>query len=228
MEQYKRDFIEFMYECGVLRFGEFMTKSGRLSPYFINTGNYRTGSQAAKLGVYYAECIMNAGLMGDEKRPVLFGPAYKGIPLVVAASSALYNNYQIDVPYCFNRKEEKDHGEGGSFIGAKLNDGDNVIIIEDVITAGTAVREVIPQLKSAAAVTLTDMIISVDRMEQGTTAGKTAINEVKEEFGITVHPIVTIREIIEHLETKNINGQPIISTETMEKIQLYLQTYCVL
>lgn len=227
MEQYKRDFIEFMYECGVLRFGEFKTKSGRLSPYFINTGNYRTGAQASRLGGYYADCLVNAGIFKDEKRPVLFGPAYKGIPLVVAASAALYNNYNIDVPYCFNRKEEKDHGEGGSFVGAKLSDGDDVVIIEDVMTAGTAVREVIPQLKGAADIKLANMVISVDRMERGAgEEGRTAIQEVKDEFGITVHPIVTVREVIEHLHGREINGVVVLDDAMKEKMEAYLAQYC--
>lgn len=143
---YKTEFIEFMVRSGVLRFGEFTTKSGRQSPYFVNTGNYKTGSQLSKLGKYYAECLKEN--VGDEY-DVLFGPAYKGIPLAVVTASAMYTEYGVDKPYCFNRKEAKDHGEGGNMVGAKLCDGDRVVIIEDVITAGTAVRETLPQLKAA-------------------------------------------------------------------------------
>ena len=144
---YKTDFIEFMVRSGVLRFGDFTTKSGRKSPYFVNTGNYRTGAQMSKLGKYYAECLKNN--VGEDF-DVLFGPAYKGIPLATVTACALYTEYGIDKPYCFNRKEVKDHGEGGNMVGAKLSDGDRVVIIEDVITAGTAIRETLPVLKAAA------------------------------------------------------------------------------
>ncbi|HPU58701.1 MAG TPA: orotate phosphoribosyltransferase, partial [Candidatus Avimonas sp.] len=144
---YKEQFIEFMVRAGVLTFGDFITKSGRKTPYFINTGNYRTGAQAAKLGEFYADCIMENIESGID---ALFGPAYKGIPLSVACAIALSNKYGRDLNYCFNRKEAKDHGEGGSMVGYKLKDGDRVVIIEDVITAGTAMRECIPVLKSAA------------------------------------------------------------------------------
>jgi orotate phosphoribosyltransferase len=228
MEQYKQDFIEFMVESGVLKFGEFMTKSGRLSPYFINTGNYRTGAQAARLGTYYADCIVNSGILKQNdanSSKVLFGPAYKGIPLAVSAGIALYNNYKIDVPYCFNRKEEKDHGEGGSFVGAQLKDGDNAIIVEDVITAGTQIRLAIPLLTAAADVKITDCIISADRMERGF-EGKTAIAEVKDEFNITVHPIVTVKEIISHLHNREINGQVILNNTMKQKMEEYLEKYC--
>ena len=228
MEQYKRDFIEFMVESGVLKFGEFKTKSGRLSPYFINTGNYRTGAQAARLGGYYADCIVNAGILKQNDAndgKTLFGPAYKGIPLAVAAGIALYNNYKIDVPYCFNRKEEKDHGEGGSFVGTQLQDGDNAIIIEDVITAGTQIRLAIPLLTAAAAVKITDCIISADRMERGF-EGKTAIQEVKDEFGITVRPIVTVKEIIAHLHNREVGGKIILDNSMKQKMEEYLEKYC--
>lgn len=212
MEDYKRDFIDLMIESGVLTFGEFTLKSGRKSPYFINTGNYKTGRQIAKLGKYYAECIMNT--IGDDF-DVLFGPAYKGIPLTTAAAYALYTDYDLDKRYCFNRKEVKDHGEGGIFIGAKLADGDRVIYIEDVVTAGTAFRETLPFLKSAADVTIKHGVISVDRMEKGIN-GRTAVSEIKSEFDITIHPIVTVIEIIEHMKNK-------IDTKPMEA---YLSQYC--
>ena len=219
---YKQEFIEFMVRSGVLRFGEFTTKSGRQSPYFVNTGNYKTGSQLAKLGKYYAECLKEN--VGDEY-DVLFGPAYKGIPLAVVTASAMYTEYGIDKPYCFNRKEAKDHGEGGSMVGAKLCDGDRVVIIEDVITAGTAVRETLPRLKAAADVKVEHMIISVDRMERGQ-SGTTAIKEIGAEFGIKVHPIVTVRDIIEHLHGRELDGEVILDDEIRARMEKYLETYC--
>lgn len=192
----KKEFIEFMLSAQVLRFGHFVTKSGRNTQYFVNTGNYKTGAQAAQLGDYYAACIQEHLPDGVD---CLFGPAYKGIPLAVAAASSLYRNYGRDLPYCFNRKEAKDHGEGGSIVGYKPKDGDRVIIIEDVITAGTAVRETMPVLASCADVKVTDMFISVNRCEFGQNPEKTAIMEVEEEFGIRVHALVTVYDIHEYL-----------------------------
>ena len=218
----KKDFIEFMMSADVLRFGEFKTKSGRLSPYFVNTGNYRTGAQMSKLGKYYAECLKNN--VGEDF-DVLFGPAYKGIPLATVTACALYTEYGIDKPYCFNRKEVKDHGEGGNMVGAKLSDGDRVVIIEDVITAGTAVRETLPQLKAAADVKVEHMIISVDRMERGQ-SGTTAIKEIGAEFGIKVHPIVTVRDIIEHLHNREIDGRVVLDDEIRARMEEYLDKYC--
>lgn len=219
---YKTEFIEFMVRSGVLRFGDFTTKSGRKSPYFVNTGNYRTGAQMSRLGKYYAECLKeNVG----EDFDVLFGPAYKGIPLVVTTACALFGEYGIDKPFCFNRKEVKDHGEGGNMVGAKLSDGDRVVIIEDVITAGTAVRETLPQLKAAADVRVEHMIISVDRMERGQ-SGTTAIKEIGAEFGIKVHPIVTVRDIIDHMYNREIDGQILLNDEMRERMEKYLETYC--
>lgn len=219
---YKTEFIEFMVRSGVLRFGEFTTKSGRQSPYFVNTGNYKTGSQLSKLGKYYAECLKEN--VGDEY-DVLFGPAYKGIPLAVVTASTMYTEYGIDKPYCFNRKEAKDHGEGGNMVGAKLCDGDRVVIIEDVITAGTAVRETLPQLKAAADVKVEHMIISVDRMERGQ-SGTTAIKEIGTEFGIKVHPIVTVRDIIDHLYNRELDGKVILDDEIRARMEKYLEAYC--
>ena len=217
LTQAKQDFIEFMMGADVLRFGEFKTKSGRLSPYFVNTGNYRTGSQIAALGKFYAACVKEAV---GENFDAMFGPAYKGIPLVTAAAGAMSTAYGIDKPYFFNRKEVKDHGEGGSLVGYQPKDGDNIIIIEDVITAGTAVRETVPVLKSAADVKLTDMFISVNRCEIGKEGVKTAVMEVKEEFGITVHSIVTVRDIREYLAEKGTDAALLAS---MDK---YMEQYC--
>ena len=157
---YKESFIKFMVDCGVLTFGEFTLKSGRKAPYFINCGNYKTGAQLAKLGEYYAECIHENNIPVE----TLFGPAYKGIPLAVSAVVALSNKFGIDVSYCFDRKEAKDHGEGGMFVGKTLTDGEKVVIIDDVMTSGKALRESMPKLKGAADVDVTGMVITVDRI----------------------------------------------------------------
>lgn len=215
MVDYKKNFIKFMCSAGVLTFGDFVTKSGRNTPYFVNTGNYRTGKQISELGKFYAQCIKENNLEAN----VLFGPAYKGIPLCVAAASALFNLYGTDVSYCFNRKEEKDHGEGGSMIGAKLKDGDKVIITEDVITAGTAIREILPLLKNTANVYISAVVISVDRMERGKNE-KSAVQEVYDDFGIKVYPIVTIEDIIECLKDGTVEGK-----EYVDKMIEYRNTY---
>lgn len=218
LTQAKREFIEFMMGADVLRFGEFKTKSGRMSPYFVNTGNYRTGSQIAALGKFYAACIReNCG----RDFTAMFGPAYKGIPLVTAAAAALSSQFGIDKPYFFNRKEAKDHGEGGNLVGYQPKDGDKVIIIEDVITAGTAVRETVPVLKAAAEVQITDMFISVNRCEIGQEGQKTAVMEVKDEFGIEVHSIVTVRDIREYLADK-----PEYAT-VLKNMDHYMEQYCL-
>ena len=214
----KKEFIEFMMESDVLRFGDFVTKSGRNTPYFVNTGNFRTGKQIATLGKFYAALIKkNCGDNFD----CMFGPAYKGIPLATAAAGALYNEYKIDNPYFFNRKEEKDHGEGGSLVGYKPQDGDKVIIIEDVITAGTAVRETMPILKNAANVEVKDMFISVNRCEVGQNPEKTTIMEVMEDFGINVHAIITVQDIYEYLKQDGSYG------DILTKMKEYMDTYCV-
>ena len=215
----KKEFIEFMMSADVLRFGEFTTKSGRLSPYFVNTGNYRTGAQIATLGKFYAQCIMdNCGDNFD----AMFGPAYKGIPLVTAAAASLSRDFNVDKPYFFNRKDAQDHGEGGSLVGYKPQDGDRIIIIEDVITAGTAVRETVPVLQAAAKVSIPDMFISVNRCEVGQHAGKTAVMEVKEEFGINVHAIITVADIHEYLKEK-----PEYAS-VLSLMEQYMDKYCIL
>ena len=214
----KKEFIEFMMSADVLRFGDFTTKSGRKTPYFVNTGNYKIGLQSSRLGEFYAAAVKEA--VGDEF-DAMFGPAYKGIPLATAAAGALARCYGIDKPYFFNRKEAKDHGEGGSIVGYKPQDGDRVIIIEDVITAGTAVRETMPILTGCADVKVTDMFISVNRCEVGTTPGKTAIMEVGEEFGIRVHALVTVKDIYEYLKEQGTYGDVLTA---MEK---YRETYCI-
>ena len=204
---YKQQFIKFMVENGVLKFGEFTLKSGRKAPYFINTGNYKTGSQLARLGKYYATCIKENGLCAG----TLVGPAYKGIPLAVAATVSLSNDYGIDLDYCFDRKEVKDHGEGGLFVGKQLEDGEKVIIIEDVMTSGKALREILPKLNAAANVEVAGMIISVDRMERGLESNISAVQEVYKEFGVKVYSIVNMNDIIEAIESGIIAGKEYLS-----------------
>ena len=220
---YKEEFITFMVRSGVLTFGDFTTKSGRKTPYFVNTGNYKTGAQAAKLGDYYAACIQENL---PEGITCLFGPAYKGIPLAVSAAASLYRNYDRDLPYCFNRKEVKDHGEGGSMVGYKPKDGDKILIIEDVITAGTAVRETLPVLLSAAKVEVPGLVISVDRMEKGQ-GELTAIEEIERDFGIRTFPIVTVKDILESLYNKEVDGHVYIDDAMRERMEAYMDTYCV-
>ncbi len=212
---YKKDFIKFMCQSNVLTFGDFTLKSGRKAPYFINTGNYKTGEQIAKLGEFYAKCIEENNVSAN----VFFGPAYKGIPLCVAAASSLFSQFGKNVNYCFNRKEAKDHGEGGVIVGHKLSNGDDVLIIEDVITAGTAIRETLPVLKAAADVNISGVIISVDRMEKGK-GEKSAVQEVFDEFGIKVYPIVTVEDIIECIKDGTIEGK-----EYLDKMLEYRKTY---
>ena len=200
---YKEEFIKFMTECGVLTFGDFTLKSGRKAPYFINTGNYKTGAQLCRLGEYYAQCITEHGLKAD----VLFGPAYKGIPLAAAAAIALYKEHGVEVGYAYDRKEVKDHGEGGMIVGSKLSDGTKVVLIEDVMTSGKALREVYPKLKSVADVNIAGMIITVDRQEKGLNSDKSAVQEVKAEFGIDVYSIVTVSDIIAAIESGIVDGR---------------------
>ncbi len=213
---YKEEFIRFMVDNGVLKFGEFTLKSGRLAPYFINTGNYKTGKQLAKLGEYYAECIVNNHLQAD----TLVGPAYKGIPLSVATAIALSNNHGQDLNYCFDRKEVKDHGEGGLFVGKQLVDGEKVIIIEDVMTSGKALREILPKLEAAAKVQVVGMIISVDRREKALNSELSAVSEAKKEFGIDVYSVVTMDDIIQAIEKGVVDGK-----QHLAAMYAYRETY---
>lgn len=213
---YKQEFIRFMVQNGVLKFGEFTLKSGRIAPYFINTGNYKTGKQLAKLGQYYAACIRENGLEAD----TLVGPAYKGIPLSVATAVALYHDYGVDMNYCFDRKEAKDHGEGGLFVGKQLEDGERVIIIEDVMTSGKALREILPKLEAAAKVKVAGMVISVDRKEKGLNSDLSAVSEAKKEFGIDVYSVVTMDDIISAIEEGVVEGK-----EHLDAMYRYRETY---
>ena len=214
----KKDFITFMMSADVLRFGEFKTKSGRLTPYFVNTGNYKTGAQIAALGKFYANLIKETC---SDQFEAMFGPAYKGIPLATAAAASLARDHGIDKPYFITRTEVKDHGEGGSLVGYKPVDGDRVIIIEDVITAGTAIRETMPILTGCAKVEVPDMFISVNRCEVGQNAGKTAVMEVYDEFGIQVHPIVTVADIHEFLKEERYDAG------ILARMEQYMEQYCI-
>ncbi len=213
---YKEEFIRFMSDSGVLTFGSFTLKSGRKAPYFINTGNYKTGAHLARLGGFYADCIREHGLEAD----ILFGPAYKGIPLAVSAAQALFSKYGLDVGYCFDRKEAKDHGEGGLFVGQQPGDGSRVIIIEDVMTSGKALREVLPKLRAAGDVRVSAMIISVDRMERALDSSLSAVQQAQKDFGIAVHSIVTINDIITAIEDGVIGGR-----EHLEAMRAYRAEY---
>jgi orotate phosphoribosyltransferase len=211
MEQYKAAFIDFMIESDVLTFGDFTTKSGRKTPYFVQTGKYRTGAQIRRLGEFYADAIEDT--FGDDF-DVLFGPAYKGIPLCVETAGALSARGH-DVGFMFNRKEAKDHGEGGVLVGHVPSAGDRVLIIEDVTTAGTSIRETVPLLQAAADVELAGLIVSVDRMERGT-GDKAALAQVGDEFDMRTVAIVTVEEIIEHAD---------LSSEMVERMRAYLDEY---
>ena len=196
MESYKKEFIEFMMESKVLQFGDFTLKSGRKSPFFMNAGAYVTGTQLQKLGEYYAKAIYdNYGLDFD----VLFGPAYKGIPLSVATTIAISRLYGKDVRYCSNRKEAKDHGDTGILLGSKLKDGDRVVIIEDVTTSGKSIEETFPILKAQADVEVKGLIVSLNRMEVGKGGQKSALDEIRELYGFDTAAIVTMEEVVERL-----------------------------
>jgi orotate phosphoribosyltransferase len=222
MEAYKREFIEFMVEAEVLTFGDFVTKSGRKTPYFVNTGRYRTGAQVEALGRFYASAIQ-ASLPGDAV-DVLFGPAYKGIPLVVTTAIALQNAHGRDLSFCFNRKEAKDHGEGGSLVGHLPQDGERVLIVEDVTTAGTSIRETVPILRAQAEVQLAGLIVSVDRQERGP-GGGSALAEVGAEFDMPTLSIVTLDEIVEHLTGREVNGALVLTADILERIEAYRAEY---
>ncbi len=213
---YKEEFIRFLAECGVLKFGTFKLKSGRIAPYFLNAGEYKTGAQIKRLGEFYAACIH------ENKIPVqtLFGPAYKGIPLALSAAVALYEKYGVDVNFCFDRKEIKDHGEGGMFVGKQLEDEEKVVIVEDVMTSGKALKEVLPKLRGAAKVDITGMVITVDRMEKAIDSEKSAVQQAYAEEGVKVYSIVTIRDIIDALEADVIPGK-----EHVPAIREYLAQY---
>ena len=217
---YKESFIKFMVDCGVLTFGEFTLKSGRKAPYFINTGNYKTGAQLSQLGKYYAECIKENGIEVE----TLFGPAYKGIPLSVATTVAIDELYGAEIGYCSNRKEIKDHGDKGILLGSPIKDGDRVVIIEDVTTAGTSIQETLPIIRAQGNVDVIGMVVSVDRMERGQ-GTKSALSEIQENYGIKTTAIVTMAEVIEHLYNRPYNGKVIIDDTIKAAIDAYYEEY---
>lgn len=219
MEKYKEQFIEFMVRADVLSFGDFTTKSGRKTPFFINTGRYRTGSQMNRLAGFYADAIEAQTIDYD----FLFGPAYKGIPLVVAVAVEL-SRRGADVPFCFNRKEAKGHGEGGLLVGHVPQDGNRALIVEDVTTAGTSIRETMPVLKSAAAVVPAGLIVSVDRMERGT-GERNALSELRDEFSMRTFAIVSICEVADYLRERKIDGSVVLSEPLYKQVQEYRKQY---
>lgn len=221
MEAYKQEFIEFMIDCSVLKFGDFVTKSGRKTPFFVNTGFYRTGEQLRKLGQYYARAIEQAfGLDFD----VLFGPAYKGIPLTVAASMEISELYGKDIKYCSNRKEVKDHGDKGILLGSPIADGDRVVIIEDVTTAGTSISETLPIIRAQGNVDVLGLVVSVDRMERGQ-GTKSALKEIEEKYGLKTAAIVTMQDVVEHLYNREYKGKVIIDDKIKAAIDAYYEQY---
>ena len=222
MEQYKQEFIEFMVDSQVLKFGEFTLKSGRKSPFFMNAGAYVTGTQLRKLGEYYAKAIHdNYGLDFD----VLFGPAYKGIPLSVATTMAISALYGKDIRYCSNRKEVKDHGDTGILLGSKLKDGDRVVIIEDVTTSGKSIEETFPILKEQADVEIKGLMVSLNRMEVGKGGEKSALDEIQEKYGFPAHAIVTMEEVVERLYNQECQGKIIIDDSIKAAIDSYYEQY---
>ena len=222
MQDYKEEFIEFMVNAGVLKFGEFTLKSGRRSPFFMNAGLYTTGSQLERLGEFYARAIHDRyGLDFD----VLFGPAYKGIPLAVATVTAISRLYGKDVRYCCNRKEVKDHGDTGILLGAKLQDGDRVVIIEDVTTSGASMAETVPILRAQADVQILGLIVSLDRMEKGRVSEKSALAEISELYGFETEAIVSMADVTEYLTRIPVGGEYVINAEIRQALDDYYKEY---
>ncbi|MBQ4536413.1 MAG: orotate phosphoribosyltransferase [Lachnospiraceae bacterium] len=223
MEQYKQEFIEFMVDCQVLKFGEFTLKSGRKSPFFMNAGAYVTGSQLMGLGEYYAKAIHET--YGDDF-DVLFGPAYKGIPISVVTAIAYSKLYGKEIRYCSDRKEEKDHGaDKGSFLGSTLKDGDRVVMIEDVTTSGKSMEETVPKVRGAANVEIVGLMVSLDRCEKGLGGEKRALEEIKEKYGFDANAIVSMDDVIEHLYNKEYKGQVLIDDTLKKAIDEYYEVY---
>ena len=221
MEQYKQEFIDFMVESQVLKFGEFTLKSGRKSPFFMNAGAYVTGSQLRRLGQYYAKAIHDHyGLDFD----VLFGPAYKGIPLSVATAMAISELYGKEIRYCSNRKEIKDHGDTGILLGSKMKDGDRVVIIEDVTTSGKSIEETFPIIQAQGDVKIKGLIVSLNRMERGQ-GEKSALEEIQEKYGFEANAIVTMAEVVEHLYNRECQGQIVIDDGIKAAIDAYYEQY---
>ena len=222
MEQYKKEFIEFMVESDVLKFGEFILKSGRKSPFFMNAGGYVTGSQLMKLGEYYARAIHEH--YGDDF-DLLFGPAYKGIPLSVATTIAYTKLYGKDIRYCSNRKEAKDHGDTGILLGSKIKDGDRIVMIEDVTTSGKSIEETFPILKAQGDVQIVGLIVSLNRMEKGQSGEKSALDEIYDKYGFQANAIVSMQEVIEYLYQKPYKGKILIDDTLKAAIDAYYKQY---
>ncbi len=227
MESYKSEFIEFMVEADVLKFGDFTLKSGRKSPFFMNAGAYVTGSQLMRLGEYYAKAIHDAY---GEDFDVLFGPAYKGIPLAVITAEAFYRLYGKEVKYCSNRKEEKDHGaDKGGILGYKIQDGDRVVMIEDVTTSGKSMEETVPIVRAQGEVTIVGLMVSLNRQEFGLSGdrSKTALDEVSDTYGFKTSAIVSMDEVVEHLWNRQCQGRVVIDDEMKSRIDAYYKEYGV-
>lgn len=222
MEAYKEEFIDFMVDCQALKFGEFTLKSGRRSPFFMNAGSYVTGGQLRKLGEYYARAIHDN--FGDDF-DILFGPAYKGIPLSVAAAMAYSGLYGKEVRYCSNRKEVKDHGDVGILLGSGLKDGDRVVIIEDVTTSGKSIEETFPIIMAQAKVEIKGLMVSLNRMEKGPGGTVSALDEIKGKYGIESHAIVTMEEVVTHLYNKPYKGNILIDDALKAAIDEYYRQY---
>ncbi|SEU26807.1 orotate phosphoribosyltransferase [Lacrimispora sphenoides] len=222
MEQYKQEFIEFMVDSNVLKFGDFTLKSGRKSPFFMNAGSYVTGAQLKKLGEYYAKAIHDN--FGDDF-DVLFGPAYKGIPLSVTTAIAFHELYGKEIKYCSNRKEEKDHGgDAGILLGSPIKEGDRVVIIEDVTTSGKSIEETFPIIKAQGNVEILGLMVSLNRMEKGK-GDKGALDEIHEKYGFKAAAIVSMAEVIEYLHNREYNGKVIINDGIKEAIDAYYEVY---
>lgn len=224
MEAYKKEFIEFMVESEVLKFGEFTLKSGRKSPFFMNAGAYVTGSQLTRLGEYYAKAIHEE--FGDDF-DVLFGPAYKGIPLSVVTAMAFHKLYGKEVRYCSNRKEVKDHGDTGILLGSDLHDGDKVVMIEDVTTSGKSIEETYPILKAQADVDIKGLMVSLNRNEHGKSADTTALKEVSKLYGFPTAAIVSMPEVMEYLYNREVAGKVVIDDKIMDALKSYYDEYGV-
>lgn len=216
--------VDLLVRCEALTFGDFIAKSGRPTPYFVNAGRIRTGGEIAALGRLYAEAIVDA--FGDEV-DVLFGPAYKGISLAVTTAIALATDHGRDIAFCFDRKEVKDHGEGGGLIGHQPVDGDRVVIVEDVTTAGTSVRETLPKLRSVADVEVVGLVVGVDRRERGSRAEVSALNELATDLGIRTVALATIDDIVSHLRDREVDGRRVLGDDDLARIAAYRATYGV-
>lgn len=216
MESYQREFVDLLVRYEVVRFGDFTLKSGRKSPYFVNAGQLRTGQAIGGVGEAYAAVLERAGIPCD----LVFGPAYKGVPLAVATAIAM-GKHGKDVPYGFDRKEKKDHGEGGWFVGTAPTEGMNVVLVDDVVTSGKSIREAIELLKSAARVEISGVVVAVDRQERGRGA-KTTLAELRDELGVQVHPIVTVRELVDYLRGREIDGRVVLDEDHAKAIEAYL------